>query len=198
VTYCFGHPREGTTNNRSRIKFIRLSIRHPQLCPPKPEADQWLDEISLWQTGQLCGLPRGWRVALSACWYERKVTQASIPIGGPILGSHVDKWCGVQHPAEPYIEAFGGTLGLARTSSGKRLGREPLKRVLREQLESNNREPSHGDERRGQAQMSQAQPLEKKKWRYTCRLFGSNSIKEEPMWHVGTLLNIGSVNNGRC
>jgi hypothetical protein len=34
-------------------------------------------------------------------WHERKVTQASIPMEGPIQGSHADKRCGVQDPAEP-------------------------------------------------------------------------------------------------
>jgi hypothetical protein len=41
------------------------------------------------------GLPRGRQhVDLSAHPRERKVTQASIPMGGPIQGSHADKWCG--------------------------------------------------------------------------------------------------------
>jgi hypothetical protein len=36
--------------------------------------------------------------------------------------------------------------------------------------------------------MSPAQPLEKKKWRYACRLIGTNSLKERAMWHAGPLL----------
>jgi hypothetical protein len=35
--------------------------------------------------------------------------------------------------------------------------------------------------------MSQAQPSEKK-WRYACKLFGMNSLKEGAMWHVDLLL----------
>jgi hypothetical protein len=37
--------------------------------------------------------------------------------------------------------------------------------------------------------MSEAQPMEKKKWRYTCRLFGMNSLKEGAMWDVDPLLS---------
>jgi hypothetical protein len=37
--------------------------------------------------------------------------------------------------------------------------------------------------------MSQAQPSEKKKWWYACRLFRTNSLlKEGAVWHVDTLL----------
>jgi hypothetical protein len=36
--------------------------------------------------------------------------------------------------------------------------------------------------------MSQAQPLEKKKWQYTCRLFWMNNLKKGAMQHVDPLL----------
>jgi hypothetical protein len=36
---------------------------------------------------------------------------------------------------------------------------------------------------------SKAQPLDKKKWLYACRLFGTNSLKEGAMWHVDPLLD---------
>jgi hypothetical protein len=36
--------------------------------------------------------------------------------------------------------------------------------------------------------MSHAQPSEKKKWWYACKLFRTNSLKEEAMWHVDLLL----------
>jgi hypothetical protein len=40
-------------------------------------------------------------VALLAHLHERKVTQASIPMGGSIQGCHVNKRCGVQDSVEP-------------------------------------------------------------------------------------------------
>jgi hypothetical protein len=36
--------------------------------------------------------------------------------------------------------------------------------------------------------MAKAQPSEKKKWQYTCRLLGVISLKEGAMWHVDPLL----------
>jgi hypothetical protein len=36
-------------------------------------------------------------------------------------------------------------------------------------------------------QTSQAQPLEKKKWQCACRLFGTNSLKEDVVWLVHLL-----------
>jgi hypothetical protein len=66
ATCCLRHPRQGMTDNRSRCKFSGPSTWHPQLSLPTPESGQWLDEDSLWQTGQLRKLPRGWQsVALS-------------------------------------------------------------------------------------------------------------------------------------
>jgi hypothetical protein len=38
-----------------------------------------------------------------------------------------------------------------------------------------------------QNEMSKAQPLEKKKWQYACRLFRTKSLKEGAMWHVDPL-----------
>jgi hypothetical protein len=35
---------------------------------------------------------------------------------------------------------------------------------------------------------SEAKPSEKKKWQYACRLFRTNSLKDEPMWHIDLLL----------
>jgi hypothetical protein len=35
---------------------------------------------------------------------------------------------------------------------------------------------------------TKAQPLEKKKWQYACRLFGINSLKQGATWYVGVLL----------
>jgi hypothetical protein len=44
-------------------------------------------------------------------------------------------------------------------------------------------------------EMSKAQPSEKK-WRYACRLFGTNSLKEGAIWHVDSLLgNDREANN---
>jgi hypothetical protein len=34
---------------------------------------------------------------------QKKISQVSIPMGGPIQGSHADKRCGVQDPVEPSI-----------------------------------------------------------------------------------------------
>jgi hypothetical protein len=42
--------------------------------------------------------------------------------------------------------------------------------------------------RRDRSQTSQEQPTEKKKWRYTCKLFGTSSFKEGPKWHLDQLL----------
>jgi hypothetical protein len=76
---------KGTTHNRSCGKLSGPPTQHPQLYLATPEAGQWLGENSLRQTGQLRGLPWGWRhVALSAHLHERKVTQASISMRGPI------------------------------------------------------------------------------------------------------------------
>jgi hypothetical protein len=50
------------------------------------------------------------------------------------------------------------------------------------------REPNHMEGRRGQSQMSKAQPSDKKKWRQACRLFETNNLKEEAVWHVEPLL----------
>jgi hypothetical protein len=62
--------------------------------------------------------------------------------------------------------------------------------------ESKHREkPSHGE--KDQRQMSQAQPSEKKKWRYACRLFGIKSLKDGALWHTDPLLSRDSVNNDR-
>jgi hypothetical protein len=57
--------------------------------------------------------------------HERKVTQASIPIGGHIQSSHADKQCCVQDPVKLYIEDDGGTPGLACTLSWNRSGERP-------------------------------------------------------------------------
>jgi hypothetical protein len=46
----------------------------------------------------------------------------------------------------------------------------------------------HREGRLGQSQMSQAQPLGKKKWQYACWLSGMNKLKEGFMWHVDPLL----------
>jgi hypothetical protein len=42
-------------------------------------------------------------------------------------------------------------------------------------------ESSHKKRRRDPSQISQAQPTRKNKWRYTSRLFGTNSLKDEVM-----------------
>jgi hypothetical protein len=47
------------------------------------------------------GYHEGDEVCLLAHPHERKVTQTSIPKGGPIQGSHADKRCGVQDPERP-------------------------------------------------------------------------------------------------
>jgi hypothetical protein len=105
-----------------------LTKQHSQLCPPTSETGMWQDEDSLQQTGQLCGLPQGWQcVALSAHPHEWEVTQASIPMGGPIQGSHPDKRCDIQDPVEPYIKDDDGTSGPPCTLSGNRLARVPPK-----------------------------------------------------------------------
>jgi hypothetical protein len=53
-----------------------------------------------------------------------------------------------------------------------------LRRVQREQLESNYRE-NRAVGKEGEANdTSQAQPLGKKKWCYACRLFRTNNLKE--------------------
>jgi hypothetical protein len=44
----------------------------------------------------------------------------------------------------------------------------------------------------------QAQPSEKKKWQYACRLFGMNSLKKGKMWHIDPLPHGDSVNSGCC
>jgi hypothetical protein len=51
--------------------------------------------------------------------------------------------------------------------------------------------------RRGRSQTSQAQPSEKKKCRYACRLLGPNSLKEGAMQHVDPLLG-GDREIGDC
>jgi hypothetical protein len=61
-------------------------------------------------------------------------------VGGPIQGSHADKRCCVQDPAEPSIEDGGGTPGPSRALSGNRSGRAALRREQREQLESDRHE----------------------------------------------------------
>jgi hypothetical protein len=75
----------------------------------------------------------------------------------------------------------GGTAGPPSTLSGNRSGRVDLRREQREQLESNHCENSYREGRRDRSQTSQAQPSEKKKWLYACRLFGTNSFKEPAM-----------------
>jgi hypothetical protein len=46
-------------------------------------------------------------------------------------------------------------------------------------------------------QTSQAQPSENKKWRYACRLFVTNNLKEGAMWSIDPLLSGDSLNSGR-
>jgi hypothetical protein len=54
-------------------------------------------------------------------------------------------------------------------------------------MESNHHE-NRAMGKEGEAkQTSQAKPLEKKKWWYACRLFGTNSLKEGAMWLVHLL-----------
>jgi hypothetical protein len=48
------------------------------------------------------------------------------------------------------------------------------------------------------SQTSHAQASEKKKWRYVCRLFGTNNLKEGAMWRIDPLLRGDSVNNSHC
>jgi hypothetical protein len=80
------------------------------------------------------GYHEGDSVALSPNPQEGEIAQA------PIQGSHPDKWCGIQHTAEPYVEVDGGTLGPARTLSGSRSWRAAFRREQRKQLESNHHE----------------------------------------------------------
>jgi hypothetical protein len=51
--------------------------------------------------------------------------------------------------------------------------------------------------RRDRSQTSQAQLLEEKKWRYICRPFGTNSLKEGVMCCIDPLLSSDSVNSDR-
>jgi hypothetical protein len=78
-------------------------------------------------------------VAVLAHPHERKITQASVPKGGPIQGSQADKRCNVQDTAEPKIKNDGGLPGAAALS-GNRSELAALKREQREQYESNHRE----------------------------------------------------------
>jgi hypothetical protein len=55
--------------------------------------------------------------------------------------------------------------------------------------EESPRDSSHEEGRRDRSQTSQAQPSEKKKLRYSCRLFRTNSLKEGAVWHVDPLLD---------
>jgi hypothetical protein len=71
-------------------------------CLSAPETGQWPDENSVQLPGQLCELPEGRQsVAVSLNMRRGEVAQASILVGGPTLGSHLDKWCGMQDSVEP-------------------------------------------------------------------------------------------------
>jgi hypothetical protein len=55
---------------------------------------------------------------------------------------------------------------------------------------------SHGEGRQGQSWLSKALPSEEMKWRYACRLFGMNSLKDGAMWHEDLLLgNENEISN---
>jgi hypothetical protein len=71
------------------------------------------------------------------------------------------------------------------------MGQAALRREQQEQLDSN-RPENRGVVNEGEAshRHHKHSPSEKKKWRYTCRLFGMNSLKEGAMWHVDPLLGI--------
>jgi hypothetical protein len=61
--------------------------------------------------------------------------------------------------------------------------------LRREQLESNHRENrATGKEGKTAHRYCKHSPQEKKKWRYTCRLFRTNSLKEGAVWHIDPLL----------
>jgi hypothetical protein len=89
----------------------------------------------------------------------------------------------------------GGTPGLAHTLSRSHLGQVALRR---EQLESKR----HANRATGMKVRpitdSQAQPADKMKWQYACRLFGMNSLKAGEMWHIDLLPISDSVNSSRC
>jgi hypothetical protein len=61
-------------------------------------------------------------VTPSAHPHERKVTQATIAMGGPIQGGEANNLCGVQDSAKPEIEDDVGMPGPAHTSSRNHLG----------------------------------------------------------------------------
>jgi hypothetical protein len=46
----------------------------------------------------------------------------------------------------------------------------------------------HGREKWDGSQTSQAQPSEKKKWRYACSLFGTNNLEEGALWRIHPFL----------
>jgi hypothetical protein len=77
----------------------------------------------------------------------------------------------------------GGTPGQARTS-----GRAAIKREQREQLGSDHREKRATGKKARPIRDVTSKPSEKK-WRYACRLFGTNTLKEGAMWYVDPLLS---------
>jgi hypothetical protein len=64
-----------------------------------------------------------------------------------------------------------------------------LMREQQELLESDHRKNQvPGEGRPGQSQTSEAQRPGKNKWRYACRILGTDSLKEEALWRINQLL----------
>jgi hypothetical protein len=81
-------------------------------------------------------------------------------------------------PSEKNKES-GGTSGPASTLTRSRSGRAALRREQWEDLESNHCETqATGKDGEADYRSRKQSPREKKKFRYACRLFGMNSLKE--------------------
>jgi hypothetical protein len=115
-----------------------------------------------------------WRWTGHSRWFVRTDRKKDLYCLYPVVG----------HDAEKKV--YGSTPGPNGTLWGNHLGQAALRREQREQLNSKHVQTEPQVERWDRSDITST-ALEKT-WRYPCRLFGKNSLKEEVMWHTDLLL----------